>query len=86
MPDYKNIIEKQRCLNPPMQEVVKKDIIKWLDVGHINPIVGSSLICPFHCVPKKGGLIVVPNEKKELVPVRSVTEWRVCIDYHKLNA
>jgi hypothetical protein len=35
--------------------------------------------------PKKGGLIVVKNEKNELIPQRTVTGWRMCIDYHKLN-
>ena len=38
------------------------------------------------CVPMKGGMTVVPNEKNELVLVRSVTGWRVCMDYRKLNA
>nr|GEV68411.1 RNA-directed DNA polymerase homolog [Tanacetum cinerariifolium] len=28
---------------------------------------------------------VVKNEKDELIPQRTVTEWRVCIDYRKLN-
>ncbi|GJV78903.1 reverse transcriptase domain-containing protein, partial [Tanacetum coccineum] len=28
---------------------------------------------------------VVTNENDELVPTRTVTGWRVCIDYHKLN-
>ena len=32
MPDHKLSIEHQRRLNPSMQEVVKKEIIKWLDV------------------------------------------------------
>ncbi|KAJ9553008.1 hypothetical protein OSB04_017053 [Centaurea solstitialis] len=36
-------------------------------------------------VPKKGGLIVVTNDNNELVPTRTVTGWRVCIDYRKLN-
>ena len=31
MPDHKPSVEHQRRLNPPMQEVVKKEIIKWLD-------------------------------------------------------
>ena len=31
MPDHKPSIEHQRRLNPPMQEVVKKKIIKCLD-------------------------------------------------------
>nr|GEU63242.1 DNA-directed DNA polymerase [Tanacetum cinerariifolium] len=33
----------------------------------------------------KGGITVVTNENDELVPTRTVTGWRVCIDYHKLN-
>ncbi|GKA67098.1 reverse transcriptase domain-containing protein [Tanacetum coccineum] len=40
---------------------------------------------PIHIVPKKGGITVVTNEKDELVPTRTVTGWRVCIDYRKLN-
>nr|GEU90325.1 reverse transcriptase domain-containing protein [Tanacetum cinerariifolium] len=40
---------------------------------------------PIHCVPKKGGFIVVENEENELIPTRLVTKWRVCIDYRKLN-
>ncbi|GJX63098.1 putative nucleotidyltransferase, ribonuclease H [Tanacetum coccineum] len=30
-------------------------------------------------------MTIVTNEKNELVPTRSVTGWRVCIDYRKLN-
>ena len=66
MPDHKPSIEHQRRLNPPMQEVVKKEIIKWLDVGVIYPIADSSWVCPVQCVPKKGGMTVVPNEKMNL--------------------
>ena len=36
-------------------------------------------------VPKKGGFIVIRDEKNELIPTRTVTGWRVCIDYMKLN-
>ena len=36
-------------------------------------------------VPKKGGMAVVKNEKNELIPTRTVTGWRVCIDCRKLN-
>jgi hypothetical protein len=42
-------------------------------------------VSPVHCVPKKGGLTVVKNEKNEMIPQRTVTGWRVCIDYQKLN-
>jgi hypothetical protein len=30
-------------------------------------------------------LTVVKNEKNELIPKRTVTGWRMCIDYRKLN-
>ena len=69
-----------------MQEVVKKETTKMLDAEVIYPIADNSWVCPFQCVPKKGGMIVVPNEKNELVPMRSMTRWRVCMDYKKLNA
>ena len=36
-------------------------------------------------VPKKGGFTMIRNEKNELIPIRTVTGWRVCIDYRKLN-
>ena len=29
---------------------------------------------------------MVPNEKNEFVPMRSVTGWRVCMDYRKLKS
>ena len=86
MPDHKPSIEHQRSLNPPMQEVVKKEIIKWLDAGVIYLIADSCWVCHVQCVPKKGGMTVVPNEKNELVPMRLVTGWRVCMDYRKLNS
>ena len=36
-------------------------------------------------VLKKGGMTIVPNEKNELILMRTITKWRVCIDYEKLN-
>ncbi|GKB63346.1 reverse transcriptase domain-containing protein [Tanacetum coccineum] len=83
--DKKPVVQKQRRLNPNMQEVVKKEIVKLLDTGIIYPIADSPWVSPIHCVPKKGGITVVTNENDELVPTRTVTGWRVCIDYRKLN-
>ncbi|GJT29376.1 reverse transcriptase domain-containing protein [Tanacetum coccineum] len=80
--DAKPVIQRQRRLNPNMKEVVKKEIIKLLDAGIIYPIKDSPWVSPVHCVPNKGGMIVVTNENNELVPTRTVTGWRVCIDYH----
>ncbi|CAN6677821.1 unnamed protein product [Malus baccata var. baccata] len=78
--------EAQRRLNPPMMEVVKKEIIKLLDCGVIYPISDSRWVSPVQCVPKKSGVTVVKNAENELVPTRIQTGWRVCIDYRKLNA
>ena len=73
MPDHKPNIEHQRRLIPPLQEVVKKEIIKWLDVGVMYPIADSSWVCLVQCVCKEGGMIVVPNDKNELGAMRPVT-------------
>ncbi|GJT05523.1 reverse transcriptase domain-containing protein [Tanacetum coccineum] len=81
----KSVVQKQRRLNPNMQEVVKNEIVKLLETGIIYPIIDSPWVSPIYYVPKKGGIIVVTNENDELVPTRTVTGWRVCIDYHKLN-
>ncbi|KAM2097168.1 hypothetical protein COP2_019814 [Malus domestica] len=78
--------EAQRRLNPPMMEVVKKEIIKLLDCGVIYPISDSRWVSPIQCVPKKSGVTVVENAENELVPTRIQTGWRVCIDYRKINA
>ncbi|XP_049399807.1 uncharacterized protein LOC125863875 [Solanum stenotomum] len=86
MLDSKPSIEHQRRLNPPMQEVVKMEIIKWLDAGVIYPIADCNWVCHVQCVPKKGGISVVPNVKNDLVMMRLVTSWRVCLEYRRMNA
>ncbi|CAN6560146.1 unnamed protein product [Malus baccata var. baccata] len=65
--------EAQRRLNPPMMEVVKKEIIKLLDCGVIYPISDSRWVSPVQCVPKKSGVTVVANADNELVPQRIQT-------------
>ncbi|XP_024441588.2 uncharacterized protein LOC112324170 [Populus trichocarpa] len=32
------------------------------------------------------GVTVITNEKNELIPTRTITGWRMCIDYRKLNS
>ncbi|CAN6576793.1 unnamed protein product [Malus baccata var. baccata] len=78
--------EAQRRLNPPMMEVVKKEVIKLLDCGVIYPISDSKWVSPVQCIPKKSRVTVVANAENELVPTRIQTGLRVCIDYRKLNA
>ncbi|KAI3510680.1 hypothetical protein L1887_17812 [Cichorium endivia] len=78
-------IEHQRRLNPNMKEVVHKEVMKLLDAGIIYPISDSQWTSPVQVVPKKGGVTVIKNEKNELISTRTVTGWRMCIDYRKLN-
>ncbi|KAL4273391.1 hypothetical protein GQ457_13G013790 [Hibiscus cannabinus] len=83
--DHKPTVDAQRHLNQAMKDVVRKEILKWLDAGIIYPISDSEWVSPVQCVPKKGGITVISNEKNELIPTRTVTGWRVCMDYQKLN-
>ena len=78
-------VEHQRRLKPVMKEVVRKEVLKWLNSGFIYAISDSPWVSQVHVVPKKGGFTVIRNEKNELIPTRTVTGWRVCIDYQKLN-
>ncbi|XP_063942447.1 uncharacterized protein LOC135150236 [Daucus carota subsp. sativus] len=84
--DVKPVREPQRRLNPPMMEVVKKEILKCLDNGIIYPISDSKWVSPVHVVPKKSGITLVTNENNEQVPTRVQSGWRMCIDFRKLNA
>ncbi|GJU34880.1 reverse transcriptase domain-containing protein [Tanacetum coccineum] len=83
--DYKPTVQSQRRVNPKIHEVLKKQVLKFLDAGMIYPIFDSSWVSPVHCVPKKGRITIVANEENELISTRLVTGWRVCIDYRKLN-
>ena len=78
--------EAQRRLNPNMKEVVLKEVVKLLDAGIIYPISDSQWVIPTQVVPKKSGLTVQKNESGELIPQRTTTGWRVCIDYRRLNS
>jgi hypothetical protein len=68
-----------------MREVVKKNVLKLLNAGVIYPVSDSEWVSLVQVVPKKGGMTVICNEKNELIPQRTVTGWRMCIDYRKLN-
>ncbi|XP_026449438.1 uncharacterized protein LOC113349647 [Papaver somniferum] len=67
--------EAQRRLNPPMMEVVKKEILKLLDVGVIYPTSDSKWVSHVQVVPKKSGVTVVKKEDNDLVPTRIQTGY-----------
>ena len=56
-----------------MKEVVRNEILKLLQAGIIYSIANSRWVTLIHCVPKKGGIIVVPDTKNELIPQRIIT-------------
>ncbi|KAK1626852.1 hypothetical protein QYE76_001167 [Lolium multiflorum] len=65
-----------------------------IDDKKIYPVIISSKlseieeerwVSPVHCVPKKGGMTVVPNDNDELIPQRVVVGYRMCIDFRKVN-
>ena len=70
-----------------MKEVVKNEvIIKLLDNRIIYPISDSKWVSPTQVVPMKSGVTVITNEKNEFIPTRTLTSWRKCINYSKLNS
>ena len=81
----KTSIKHQKSLNPVMKEAVLKEVLKWMNARFIYAISNSPWVSPVHLVPKNGGFTIIENEKNELIPTRTMTGWRVYIDYRKLN-
>ncbi|GJW64541.1 reverse transcriptase domain-containing protein [Tanacetum coccineum] len=79
---------------PKLKELPSHLEYAFLDNNRELPVIISSLlsdqekspwVSPIHMVPTKGGTIVITNKDNETIPTRTVTGWRVCIDYRKLN-
>ncbi|XP_076937825.1 uncharacterized protein LOC143605690 [Bidens hawaiensis] len=85
-PEAKPAHDAQRRLNPNIREVVKKEILKWLDAGIIFPISDSTWVSPTQTVPKKACIQITHIEKGEEIATRLVTRWRICVDYRNLNS
>ena len=75
----------QLRLNNTMRDVVKKEVLKLLHAGIIYLVPHSDWVSPVQVVPKKGAMTVVKNENNELILQRTITGWRMCIDYRKVN-
>ncbi|KAF3673332.1 putative calnexin -like protein [Capsicum annuum] len=67
-----------------IKEVVRKEVIKWLDARIVYPISDSKWVSPVQFVQKKRGMTILTNENNELILTSTVT-GRICIDYRKLN-
>jgi len=53
---------------------VKKEVQKLLEAGMIYPISDSAWVSLMQVVPKKGGMTVIYNVKKELIPTRTMED------------
>lgn len=61
--DHKPLREHQKRLKPIMSEVVRKEVLKHQDASIIYSILDKKWVSTIHDVPKKGGMIVIKNEK-----------------------
>jgi hypothetical protein len=68
-----------------MRKIVKKEVLKLLKDGVIYPVCNSEWVSPVQVMLKKGGMTVIHNEKNEFIHQRTVTSWRMSIDYRNLN-
>ena len=73
--NYTPTIEHQRCLNPAMKEVLKKEVLKWLHVGFIYAISDSSWVSLVQVVPKYGVMTIVKNDIDEIISTCTVIGW-----------
>ena len=51
-----------------MREVVKKEVLKIRHAGIIYHVPHSEWVSPVQVVLKKGGMVVVENNKNKLIP------------------
>ena len=70
---YKPSVEAQRRLNLTMKEVVRKEVLKWLDNGGIYPIFDSPWVSLVQVVSKKGGMTIGRTKNNVFLPSRTVT-------------
>lgn len=72
---YSPSIEQQRRLNQTMKEVVKAEVLKFLNAGIIYAISDCSWVSPMQVVPKKGGMPMVKNENNENINSHQKGNW-----------
>jgi hypothetical protein len=59
--------------------------LKILHAKIIYPVLHSEWVSHVQVMPKNGGMTIVKNDKNKLTPQRTITGWRMCINYRKLN-
>jgi hypothetical protein len=71
--EVKLTVEHQRRLNLAMKEVVRKEVLKWLDAGVIYPISDSLWVTQVQVVLKKGRMTMVRDVDNKLIFIQTVT-------------
>jgi hypothetical protein len=74
-PSYTPSREPQCRLNNAMRDVIKKEVLKLLHARIIYLVPNSEWVSSVQVVPKKGGMTMVKNERNELIPQRTITEF-----------
>ena len=65
--ESKPVRKTQRQLNPKVWEVVKEEILKWLNTKIIYLISNNLWVGSVHIAHKKAGVMITMNEKGEEV-------------------
>ncbi|KAE8690516.1 Detected protein of unknown function [Hibiscus syriacus] len=71
---FERLVEEE-CTDEPNDFSLEMQQVSFLIA---NPVI-------VQCVPKNGGMTVVTREDNELLSTCTVTGWRICMDYRKLN-
>ena len=69
------IKEDQIRLNAKVYEVVKEEILKWINTKIIYPTSDSQWVSLMHIFPKKTGVTVTVNEKGEEIQTCLLIKW-----------
>ncbi|RDY05729.1 hypothetical protein CR513_10399, partial [Mucuna pruriens] len=72
---HRVLMEEEACLVRQQQRRLNPTILD----------IVKKKVSPMQVVPKKSGMTVMKYRNDELVPTRVQNNWRVCIDYRKLN-
>nr|GEV18113.1 putative reverse transcriptase domain-containing protein [Tanacetum cinerariifolium] len=73
--NFKPVVQHQYRLNPKVQDGVKAEIVKLLDAGLIYAISDGDWISPIHVVPKKRGMNVITNEKRDIESKNAMSKY-----------
>ncbi|XP_047953489.1 uncharacterized protein LOC125199547 [Salvia hispanica] len=65
--------QNQMRLNPIMQVVMRKEVLKWLDAEIVYAISDSDWVSPTQVVAKKGGMTVVKGGDDEMIDIRRMS-------------